>query len=148
MPLSPSVLGIIIGGLIPAVFFGLASLFSKASVQSGIGSGIYLMISGLAIVVVGIVVHFFVPDRTLSLRSGFHAIAVGVTYGIAAACIVIAMARFKTPLSQLVPLFNMNTLVSVLLALWIFAEWQQVKVLQLLFGAFLIVVGGILVSLA
>jgi hypothetical protein len=40
----------------------------------------------------------------------------------------------------------MNTLISVLLALWVFAEWKQVKVPQLLIGTLLIMAGGIMVA--
>jgi transporter family protein len=56
--------------------------------------------------------------------------------------------KFETPIAKLTPLYNMNTLIVVLLALWIFAEWKEVKVLQLLIGAVLIVMGGVLVARA
>lgn len=51
-------------------------------------------------------------------------------------------------MSKLVPFFNMNTLVSVALILWIFAEWQSVNVLKFLIGVIFVVLGGTLVALA
>jgi hypothetical protein len=42
----------------------------------------------------------------------------------------------------------MNTLITVLLALWVFAEWKTVHIPQLLLGSILIVIGGTLVARA
>ena len=61
---------------------------------------------------------------------------------------VTAMGRFDANISQLTPLFNMNTLVVVLLGLWIFKEHQHVRPLPLLLGAGMVVLGAVLVARA
>ena len=146
--MSPQTLGIIIGGLIPAVLYGFSGMFAKASNDAGISVGLYLLIIGLTIVVTGGIFAIVNPDNTLSLKSGAHALGFGLTWGIATGLIAIALAKYHAPLSQLAPLYNMNTLVTVVLALWIFSEWNQVKVPQLLLGSLLIIAGGMLVARA
>jgi len=146
--MSPEVLGIVIGGLIPAVLYAVSALFTKAGVQAGIGLGIYMLVMGLAVMLVGLVFFIFVPDKTLSARSVLHTMGAGVTWGLGAGLVALAIAQFSTPLGKLVPLYNMNTLIAVLLALWIFSEWKQVNSVQLLIGSALIVVGGVLVTRA
>lgn len=71
---------------------------------------------------------------------------VGFLGGIGSVLVSIGIVKYSAPLGKLVPLFNMNTLVTVLLALWLFAEWKEVQVPRLLIGSILIVVGGILVA--
>ena len=146
--MNPQLLGIIIGGLLPAIVYGLSGVASKASISEGIGLGIYLIIIGVFIALTGIVIFGFDPDKTYTMRAGVYAASFGIAWGLGTAGVAIAMAKYSAPLSKLVPLYNMNTLIAVLLALWIFAEWQQVKVPQLLLGSLLIVVGGTLVARA
>lgn len=146
--MSSQTLGILIGGLLAAVLYGLTGLSSKASIQAGIGLGIYLLIIGLSIAAVGGVLFFFLPDRTVNWLSGLHAVGVGLTWGIGTASVGIALSIFRVPLSKLVPLYNMNTLIAVLLSLWLFAEWREVRGVQLLLGSVFIIAGGILVATA
>ena len=49
----------------------------------------------------------------------------------------------NSTLSKLAPLYNMNTLVVVLLALVVYAEWRDVHLAKLLAGAALVVLGGL-----
>ena len=49
-------------------------------------------------------------------------------------------------IAQLVPLYNMNTLVAVILALIVFSEWQELQLVKLLLGTVLIVAGAIFVA--
>ena len=141
-------MGLIIGGLIPAVVFGIGNVCSKLSAQAGIGMPWFMILTGLAVTAVGIVSYLIVPDHAVSLRSGLYAAGLGLFWGLGTALVAIALIKYKTPLSTIVPLYNMNTLVAVLASLVIFAEWQQVTVWKLLLGAVLVVVGGTLVALA
>ena len=144
--MSSHALGIIIGGMIPALIFGIVNLAVKAAADSGIGVGWYVLFVGIGVVLIGSIILLFMPDRTISLQSSLFAGAVGFGWGLGIGLIVIALNKFGLPISVLTPLFNMNTLVTVLLALWIFAEWKQVRVPQLLFGSVLIVIGGTIVA--
>ena len=137
---------IIMGGILPALFFGIAGAFAKPSTQAGIGTGLYLVCVGLAVAVIGLVFHLSLPDKTLSLRSGGFTVLVGLTWGIAAGMVAFTLTKYSAPISQLVPLYNMNTLVAVCIGLVAFAEWKDVHVPQLIAGSVLVVLGGTLVA--
>lgn len=146
--MSPEALGLIVGGLIPALCYGAANVFQKVSTNAGIGTGIYLGIVGLTVTLVGCVFFVAVPDRTVNFRSAMSAGMMGVLWAAGAGLVAFALLRYQTPLGKLVPLYNMNTLIAVLLALWIFSEWRDVNILKLLAGSVLIAVGGALVARA
>lgn len=136
----------LIGGIIPAVFFGVSGAFAKSSNQAGIGTGLYLVCIGLSVTLVGVCYYLLVPDRSISLRSGLFASLVGLTWAIAAGMVALVLTRYGVPVSKLAPLYNMNTLVTVLIGLFLFAEWKDVQALKLLLGTGFVVLGGIIVA--
>ncbi len=144
--LSPQTVGLIIGGLFPAVMFSFSNIFMKGSMERSTSFAIYLISVGIAVIVTGSTILFFTRDKSFTFLGSSLAFLGGLTWAIGVFGALYAINRFDTPLSKLAPLFNMNTLFTVLLALWIFAEWKQVKVPHLLMGSFLIVIGGVLVS--
>ena len=148
MAASPQLIGILVGGLIPAVAYGVSAVLQRGSTGVGIGIGVFLIGAGLAAVLTGCVFLFLVPGREWSARSFLLAMGSGCAWGIGTGLVAVALTKYGIPMSKLVPLYNMNSLVAVLLVLWIFAEWKQVKSLQLLIGSILIVVGGTLVAKA
>lgn len=146
--MSSQTLGIIIGGLLPGFIFGISNVVVKMATQKGIALPLYIVITGLAVVTVGLIALLFVPDRTISVASGSYAFTGGFLWATGMTCIVIALQKYAASISVLTPLFNLNTLVAVVLGLWIFAEWQAVKVPQLVLGTVLICCGGVLVARA
>lgn len=146
--MSAQTAGLLIGGLIPALAYTASNTLAKSSTQAGIGIGPYLLFVGAGILVVGMVFALLMPLGSVSLRSGTQSVLMGFAWGVGTGAIALALSRYQSTLSQLVPLFNMNTLLTVLLALWIFAEWKEVRVPQLLLGSVLIVIGGTLVARA
>jgi len=139
-------IGLLIGGLLPAVFYGISGVFAKPATEAGIGIGLYIMLIGLAVSLTGLLIYGFSPDNTISVRSGIFTVAVGLTWAIGAAGVAVALASYQVPVSRLVPLYNMNTLVAVLLGLVIFAEWKDVQTAKLVGGAVLIAIGGSMVA--
>ncbi|HQH27915.1 MAG TPA: hypothetical protein PLP17_11010 [Oligoflexia bacterium] len=139
-------MGLVLGGLIPAVMFALSGVFAKSSTQAGIGIGPYLGAIGLTVCGVGAVCCFFVPDKSLNWRSCAYACASGFCWAAGAGLVALALNKYAAPISKLVPLYNMNTLLAVMIGLWIFSEWAEVNVARLMLGALLVVLGGILVS--
>lgn len=141
--------GILIGGLLPALFFGLSGVLAKAATQgNAIGLGLYLILVGLAAALVGLLFYLVGPGETVALRSGVYASLVGATWGIAAGLVAFALLRYRIPIAALVPLYNMNTLVAVVIGLVWFAEWKEVNAVKLVIGSLCIVVGGSLVATA
>ena len=148
MSMSPQTLGILIGGIVPAIAFGFANLFAKSSTEQGINSAAYITIIGVTVLLTGLVITLITKQFDVNLRSGIYAGAVGVMWSLGVVGIIVALNQFNTPIAQITPLFNLNTLLTVGFGLWLFAEWKQVHVPTLLVGSVLIVAGGILVAKA
>ncbi|MRR14328.1 hypothetical protein EG833_02635 [archaeon] len=141
-----SVIVLVLGGILPAILFGISGALAKPSNQSGIGTGLYILCIGASVSLIGIIWHLIIPDSTISLRSGLFASLAGCTWAVAAGLVALALKRYGVPVSKLAPLYNMNTLVTVLIGLYAFAEWNEVNSLKLLTGALLIMAGGFIVS--
>lgn len=141
-------MGYLLGGIIPAVLLGIYSVLQKAATKQGISPGILLVVMGVQIVIIGLVYSFVFKEYNLTLKSGIIASCTGIVWACATCFISVALAKYNMPISNLVPLFNMNTLVAVCLGLIVFAEWKNVNLLRLFAASVLIVIGGILATRA
>ena len=139
-------LGLVVGGLLPAVMFALSGVLQKVSSNTGIGLGPFLIATGLAIVAVGGIAWLVYPERAVNSAGLLSAFGMGVAWAFGVSAVIVALSRFTIPLSKLVPLYNTNTLLAILISLVIFAEWQQVQTFKLLLGAILIICGSILAA--
>jgi len=144
--MSSQLLGLLIGGILPAFFYGVSNVFAKASTNAGMSVGGHLFFIGIAISAIGIVFNQFLPGSIPSLVAVASSAMQGFCWAVGTGCVVLGLLKYQAPLSKLVPLYNMNTLVTAGLALLIFLEWRDANPVQLLLGAGLIVIGGILVS--
>ena len=144
--ISKELLGILIGGLLPAVLWALSGVFAKSGNLAGIGNAIYVMTLGIAVFCSGLVIYFFVPDRTISPRGVFYTALAGIFWALGTALFALALTKYGIPLSKLVPLNNTSTLFAIIIGLWVFAEWQQVNSIRLISGAVLIIAGSIVVA--
>lgn len=139
-------MGIIVGGILPALLFGFSGICQKWSSQHGISTGAYLVFIGLGVVSVGAVLWLMNSNQQFSIASTVPALGLGISWGLGALGVALGISKYGAPLAKLVPLYNMNTLVAVLLALVIFSEWREVHLVKLSIGAVMIIAGGILVS--
>ncbi len=139
-------LGILIGGLVPALLFGVSGICQKFSNQHGISTGVYVLSVGIGVVLVGVALCLWNSSQTWSVRSVVPAIVMGLAWGSGVVLVAVAINQYGMPLSVLAPLYNMNTLVAVVGALFIFSEWRDVNVVRLVIGSLLIIGGGVLVS--
>lgn len=139
-------MGLVIGGLLPALFFGVAGVCQKWSNQHGITTGAYLVSIGIGVVLVGAVLWAVNTDQKFNTAAIVPAVGMGVSWGIGVVLVALGISKYGSPISQLAPLYNMNTLVTVVIALFVFAEWKDVHLVKLLFGALFIIIGGVLVS--
>lgn len=137
---------LLIGGFLPALIYGGSALFQKLSTNLGISISAYLIAVGLGVGVAGLGFYFFDNTASFTIKASGYAGIFGITWGVATGLVAYSLLHFNVPISQLVPLYNMNTLVAVLLALVIFSEWQELNVVKLLLGTVLIVVGAIFVA--
>jgi len=146
MAMSDTQLGILVGGIIPALLFGISGICQKLSNQHGISTGAYVVSVGLGVVLVGVALCLFNTSQAANMKSIIPAVIMGLCWGVGVLLVSMAISRYDTKLSILAPLYNMNTLVTVIGALIIFSEWKDVNVVKLIIGALLIVAGGVLVS--
>lgn len=144
--MTSNLLGLLVGGLLPALFYGISSVFAKSSTNAGMSVGGHLFVIGIAVSVTGLMFNVLLPGNIPSLVAVAWSSMQGIFWGLGTGCVVLGLIKYQAPLAKLVPLYNMNTLVTSGLALVLFAEWRAVNPLQLLVGAGLIVAGGILVS--
>lgn len=139
-------MGIIIGGIIPAIIFGVAVIFIKASSQEKICSGYHLLSTALGLIIAGGISLFIVQDKGFSVKGGLYSLLYGLGLGTGLIFLSIALTRYHSPMAILSPLFSMSTLVTVLLSLWLFAEWKDVNTIKLISGTVIILLGGYLVG--
>ncbi|HOX28038.1 MAG TPA: hypothetical protein PLQ76_02660 [bacterium] len=140
--------GILIGGLLPAFLFGIGSIFQKASNKIGIGQGFYLLSFAIGILLGSLIAYVTMKGSASSLHSGAFAFGHGFLFSIGFIFIAIGIVTYNIPISKLVPLVNMSTLVAVILGIVIFKEYSDLNVFKLLAGAILVVIGGVIVSRA
>ncbi len=146
--MSQKFLGMLIGGIIPALFYGLFAITMKAGSQYKISTSSYLMIIGLVIFITGILIRPLVTnsDAKETLSGISFSIISGLLWALGTALVNYSIVKFDTPIALLTPLYNMNTLVAVLGAMIIFAEWKTVQSLPVFLGTVFVVCGGILLS--
>lgn len=146
-------LGLLIGGLCPALFFALTGVFARLSGQGPVTIGGYVLAAGVGVVLIGIAACIieprFVPvSTTSSSKSLLFACFAGITWGLGTCLLIFAIAKYGVPLSQLAPLYNTNTLIAVFFGLLLFREWQLVSTPKILLAAVLIMLGDYLVLFA
>ena len=136
---------ILLGGVLPAFLFGVTGFLPKF-IGKETATGPYIIAVGGAAVIVGIV--FTLLERNASFtRQGLATSAlIGAIWALGTGCTLAAMSHYGGNVSQLVPLYNMNTLVAVVLGLVVLSEWKTVHTGQILLAAALIVGGGVLAS--
>ena len=144
--MSSKAMALLIGGFLPAFIYGGSAIFQKFSTNLGISISTYLIAVGVGVVVAGLGFYFFGDTAPFSIKASSFAGLFGLTWGIASGLVAYSLLHFKIPISQLVPLYNMNTLIAVLLALVIFSEWRDLHTVKLIAGSVLIVIGAIFVA--
>jgi hypothetical protein len=145
--MSQQTTALMLGGVLPALMFGFSNVFMKVSNSSGISTSAYVTIVGVAVTLVGIISGLTAEQNFMAnSKSIFFALCVGGTWALGQLMIALALQKFPIPLSVISPIFNSNTLVTVLIALIVFNEWTQVSMGWLSIGAFLTTIGSIVVA--
>ena len=145
--MSQQTIALILGGVLPALMFGISNIFTKVSNSGGMSTSAYVTIVGIAVTLVGIISNFTVGQNfTADPRSILSSLCVGVTWALGQLMIALALQKFPIPLSVISPIYNCNTLIAVCIALIIFNEWTLVSMGFLCVGAFLTTIGSILVA--
>jgi len=139
-------LSLLIGGFIPAVLFGVGATLQKVINKEAIGLGPYLMGIGATIFVCGALYALWDRDLAFTARNGAYIAVFGVMWSVAMVCIAIALKRYNGQIGQIVSIYNMNTLISVVIGLVVLSEWKNVNSVRLLAAAVLISIGGVIAA--
>ena len=147
--MNNNTLGIIVGGIIPALLYGAFAITMKAGSGYKLSTSSFLIIIGLVIAVTGLLVRPILNEtESLNNTAIAFSIGAGLSWALGTALVNYSIIKFETPLAILTPLYNMNTLVAVLGGLIIFAEWKSVNIVPTAIGTLLVIMGGILLSRA
>jgi hypothetical protein len=146
--MSSNIIGLLIGGVGAAFLFGFSGVMQKASMSRGISLGPYMVTVGLTILLVGGVTWMVTRESNFNLPAIGAASLFAGLWALGTLAVAFALQRYGSPISLLNPLYNMNTLVAVVLGLFVFSEWDSVDVKQLIPGAVLIILGGVLCARA
>jgi transporter family protein len=139
---------LIIGGIIPAVVLGCFGFLQKASVKNGATPAVFMTVAGFTIGLCGLVHWLGGGAAVPGWRTVFVCAVTGLAWFVGVSLVVVAVQRFDASISQLTPLYNMNTLVVVALGMLVYAEHKDVRPLPLILGAVLVMLGGALVARA
>ena len=151
--MNPHTLGLIIGGLCPTIFYGMSGVLARMSGQAPISAAGYVFAAGLGVTAVG-AAAFVLEPRLLGSSESSAAVSLvyaalgGALWGLGSCLLIFAIARYGVPISQLAPLYNSNTLITVLFGLVVFSEWQSVSTPKILLGSALIILGSYIVLFA
>jgi uncharacterized membrane protein len=139
---------LVIGGIVPAVLLGLTTVLTRFSMGGGISIPIFLAAVGTTIAVAGGASAFATGQTMTGGRAIWFAIAMGLSWSGAIACISYGFSILKLPISIVAPLTNSNALVAVILGAVLLSEWRTLNLPLAVAGTLCICGGATLVSLA
>lgn len=144
--MSSELKAILIGGVLPALLYGVTGILQKMSSEADGGAGMYLVGMGIGTTVVGAALHLVLSEPPFTARPVSLALIAGVTFSLGAGLVSVALIRYGAAISQLTPIYNMNVLITVVLGLVLLAEYRDLHVARLLGGTLLLVSGAVLVA--
>jgi uncharacterized membrane protein len=139
---------VLLGGVLPAMLWGVTAVFQKLSAQHATGPAAYLAAFGGLIALAGVVSSQLWPPAAWSREGLAYAAAAGLTFAGGTGLIALALWRYQAPLSQLAPIWSCNVLVTVAISAFVLGEMSVVNVPRLALGTLLIVAGALLVTYA
>jgi len=144
--MTDKTMGVILGGLLPALCFGVSSVLMKLAARAGVGLGPYVLSLAVGVGLYGAFTLLTQSGRVVTSPGVIFAILVGLTWAIGMALIQVALTRYHAAISQIVPLHMLNLIVTIALGFLLFAEARDVEAGRLLIGAILMGLGAILVA--
>jgi len=152
--MSPYILGLIVGGIIPAFGFGLVGIFTKVSTSYGLAVPLFLTILSISASITTIfasvtIFGYPVSDlKPLSMSSYGVAFAViaGSLWSLSMLCFSYGLSKLSMPISVLSPVTNLNLLVSIILGVLLLKENNGIIATKFILGSALMVCGATLIA--
>ena len=138
----------IVYGLIAAVFFALNTVIYKAAQQKGNFSPYYgILMFGIGAMIVSVIFFLLKPSFEFEWKSSSLAIIAGAVWAIGMIMVAIAISQ-KADVARLAPIYNINTILAVLMGIIFLKEIPDAsQMIRVIGGAVLVVIGAILVSI-
>lgn len=132
-------------GILAAIALGTYN-FLYALIPKGVSSSTIITGVGMGLVLFGLSLRLFTQNEAFSLFQLKWPVLVGLVLGIGIFMVTRAFLDPNMRISQLVPLININTLVSVFLGLIILKEYQTAPLLKVIVGTLLIIFGAVVIK--
>ena len=135
-------------GLISAVCFGVNTIVYKMASQKSAFSPYYgFFVFSLGILLVSGTFLLFKPSNNFEWKSTSMIFLAGIIWAIGFFAIAFAISK-NFEISKLAPIYNTNTIIAVLLGIFLLKEIpNSTQIIKVIGGAVLIVLGAILVSI-
>ncbi|OWV83747.1 hypothetical protein ATY75_04020 [Rhizobium sp. N122] len=139
---------IVIGGILPAIFWGITAIFQKQSATSATGSAVYLIAFGAACALTGLIAALIWRPAPWTVAGLGLAATAGACFAIGTGLISFALFAYGVPVSKLAPIWSCNVLVTLAIAALLLGETSGLNLIKLAAGTLLILSGALLVSSA
>ena len=139
-------IGLFIGGLLPAIVWGLGTIFQKLSNKTGLNLSANLFFIAAGVVVSGVIAHFVFADTTFSFKGGVYAFLQGFCLSMGITLFAIGLLKYNIPVAQLSSIASFTTLFTVVFALILLSEYKSINVPKILIGSTVMMIGAIIVS--
>lgn len=140
--------GLLLGGFFTAIIYGISSVAGKIAANAGSTVGYHLLITGLITAILGFALILFNNEKLPALSALNWSSISALAFALGAGLVMISISHFGVPIAKLTPLYNMNTVVAVLLGAYLLKEWPQLDMIKLGLGTFFVILGGILAALS
>lgn len=136
---------IILGGLLPAMLWGMTAVFQKLSAAANLGPGRYLVVFGATIWLGGLVSTLLFREPGFTLGGTAFAGLAGICFTLGTGLLSFALWKLGMPISRAAPLLAANVLVPVLVGITYLGEGSEMDPIRLLIGTSLVLAGSIFV---
>ena len=135
-------------GIVAAICFGLNTIIFKIAIQKGNLNPAYAsLIFGTGILITFLFYYFAKPNLQFEWKSTLLAVIAGVIWAVGFLAIAVAIAN-KGNVAQLAPIYNANTIIAVILGIFLLKEIPDMsQMIRIIIGALMIVAGAVLVSI-
>jgi drug/metabolite transporter (DMT)-like permease len=141
-------LPIILGGIAPAMLWGLTSVLQKLSATAAVGPGRYLTIFGITIACCGGLYALVLRESFPTLSGSLLAVAAGLAFAVGTGLLSFVLYQYDYPISRLAPVLGVNAVVPVVIGLIFLGEGTTVDLTRLILGLGVTLLGVLLVTSA
>ena len=135
-------------GIIAAICFGINTIIFKIAYQKGNFSPAYgSLVFGFGILLAFVVYFLTKPSLQFEWKSTILAVVAGVIWAVGFLAVAVAISQ-KGEVAKLAPLYNANTIIAVLLGIFLLKEVPNTsQMIRVIIGAVMIIAGAVLVSI-